>query len=137
MTFIEAIRMIKRGDLLRVRHELDAGLDPNLSNEFDSTILMLAAIEGNTAIGRLLIERGAELDRENKLHDNAISLAAMLGHAAFVKLLLDCGASLEQLQKRGSLESFLSWAETYCAVTSAQMDKMRLLLTSTRSTISN
>jgi ankyrin repeat protein len=134
MTFLEAIRVIKKGDLVRVRHELNAGLDPNLSNDFESTILMLAAMEGNTALGRLLIEKGAELDRENKLHDSALSLAAMLGHSGFVKLLPDSGASLEQLKKRGTLESFLDWVETNCKVTSAEMSKMRLLLTVARDT---
>jgi hypothetical protein len=128
MTFMEAIRVIKKGDLVRLRHALDEGLDPNLSNDLNSTLLMLAAVEGNTAMGRMLIEGGAVIDRENNLHDSALTLAAMLGHAGFVKLLLGCGASLEGIRSRGSLESFLDWVEKYCAVTDTQVCNLRRLM---------
>src|SRR5215470_14648910 len=95
MTFDEAHRVIKRGDLNRLRNELDGGLSPNLCNQYSWTLLMLAAMEGNTNIGRLLIERGADLDGRNSHRDTALSLAAHTGHPSFVKLLLDTGASLE------------------------------------------
>lgn len=56
---------------------------------------MIAAFEGNTAIGSLLIESGAELDARSKDRNTALSLAAHRGHASFVELLLTSGASLE------------------------------------------
>jgi ankyrin repeat protein len=125
MTFMDAIRIIKKGDIIRLRHDLDEGLDPNFANKVGSTLLILAAINGNTAIGRLLIEAGADLDRQNNLRDCALSLSAMFGHSGFVKLLLDSGASLNYFQERGSLPSFLEWAEKYCAVTRDQMRNIR------------
>lgn len=128
MTFEEAIRLIKKGDAISLRHALDEGLDPNTSNHLNSTILMLAAMEGNTAMGRLLIGRGADVNRENNLRDTALTLAAMLGHAAFVKLLLDSGASTERIRERGALDSFLDWVERYCKVSDAEMRNLRLLL---------
>jgi ankyrin repeat protein len=85
----------------------------------------LAAINGNTAIGRLLIEAGADLDRQTNLRNCALSLAVMFGHSGFVKLLLDSGASLNYFQENGSLPSFLEWAERYCAVTREQMRNIR------------
>ena len=57
MTFDEAHRAIKKGDLARLRKELDDGLNPNLANRRFWTLLMLAAIEGNTKIGELLSKR--------------------------------------------------------------------------------
>ena len=60
MTFDEATRVIKRGDTVHLRKELEEGLAPNLSNHYAWTLLMLAAMEGDTSIGRLLIEKGAE-----------------------------------------------------------------------------
>jgi len=125
MTFMDAIRVIKKGDIIRLRHNLDGGLDPSFANQFGSTLLMLAAIDGNTAIGRLLIEAGADLDRQNNLRDCALSLAIRFGHSGFVKLLLDSGASLNYFQERGSLQSFLEWAERYCVVTKEQMSNIR------------
>ena len=125
MTFMDAIRVIKKGDIVRLRHDLDEGLDPNFANEVGSTLLILAAINGNTSIGRLLIEAGADLDRQTNLRNCALSLAVMFGRRGFVKLLLDSGASLSYFQERGSLASFLEWAERYCSVTSEQMRNIR------------
>jgi ankyrin repeat protein len=56
MTFEEAHRVIKKGDLARLRKELDDGLNPNLANQRFWTLLMLAAMEGDTSIGALLLE---------------------------------------------------------------------------------
>jgi ankyrin repeat protein len=57
MTFEEAHRVIKKGDLARLRKELDDGLNPNLANQRFWTLLMLAAMEGDTSIGALLLEK--------------------------------------------------------------------------------
>src|SRR5882724_155453 len=66
MTFDEASRSIKKGDIIRIRKELEDGLSPNLCNQYSWTLLMVAAMEGNTSIGELLIQKGAELDGRNK-----------------------------------------------------------------------
>jgi ankyrin repeat protein len=125
VNFIETIRLIKIGDTIELRHALDGGLDPNHSNEIGTTLLMLAAMEGNTAIGGLLIDRGAELDRVNKMRDSALTLAAWFKHPKFVRLLLDCGASLGHIRDGGSLDSFLRWVEDYCGMTSEQTSQLR------------
>jgi hypothetical protein len=44
MTFDEAQTAIKRGDIISLRHALDAGMTPDLSNQLSWTLLMLAAI---------------------------------------------------------------------------------------------
>src|SRR5271154_373772 len=95
MTFDEASKAIKKGDLIGVRNALGSGLDPDLCNRYSWTLLMVAAMEGNTSIGALLIEKGADLERRNKFCSTALSLAAHTGHPSFVELLLTSGASLE------------------------------------------
>ncbi len=95
MTFNQVGRLITNSELLSLRSELDIGLSPNLSNHFSWTLLMLAAIGGNTAIGELLISRGAELDAKNKFGETALSLAAHGGHIPFIRLLLANGASTD------------------------------------------
>ena len=113
MTFDEVDRVIKRGDITRLRHELECGLDPNLSNRYGWTILMAAARHGETVIGRLLIEKGAALDNRNKFRDTALSLAIQTGHPSFVKLLLTSGASLDCHPHGNSLEIFIDWVGQY------------------------
>ena len=87
MTYRGAQNLIKRGDEPALRAALEAGLDPNLANQNGWTLLMLAAVEGHVAIGRLLIEKGADLNARNNKQDNALTLATHRGHQLFVDLL--------------------------------------------------
>jgi len=113
MTFDEASKLIKKGDIISLRKELQAGLSPNLCNQYSWTLLMDAATEGNTSIGSLLVENGAELDRRNEHRDTALSLAAHTGHASFVDLLLRSGASLECHPFGNTFDAWLNWACQY------------------------
>lgn len=79
MTFDEAHRCIKRGDIVSLREAIDRGLDSNLSNRFSWTLLMLAALHRNTAIGRILVLRGANIDAINDFGETALSIAAHKG----------------------------------------------------------
>ncbi|MGX8013840.1 ankyrin repeat domain-containing protein [Mesorhizobium sp. ORM8.1] len=95
MTFDEAHRCIKRGDLLSLNRALDDGLDPNLANRFAWTLLMLAAMEGNTRAGEVLFAKGAKINAANDIGDTALSLAAHAGQVKFTRWLLLIGASTD------------------------------------------
>jgi ankyrin repeat protein len=107
MAFDVVHRLIKQGDLISLRHELDGGLSPNLSNQFSWTLLMLAAMEGNTRIGELLISRGADVDATNNCGETALSLAAHAGHAPFIRVLLANGAATDSHPHGHSLKDWL------------------------------
>ena len=107
MTFDEAHRLVKKEEIASLRHELDAGVSPDLSNQFSGTLLMLSTSEGDTAIGELLISRGADTDKANDFGDTALSLAACGGHTQFVKLLLTHGASRECRPHGTTLEDWM------------------------------
>jgi len=92
MTFEEAEHLIKRGDILSLRRELDNGLDPNLTFKYNCTLLMLTAFVGNTQIAELLISRGADVNVMDKHGDTALTTAAGQGFLPFVQLLLAHGA---------------------------------------------
>jgi ankyrin repeat protein len=89
-------RAIKRADLAAIRREIDSGVSPNFRNRFGWTLLMLAAIEGNTAIGEFLISRGADVNKitSHGPGQTALSLTIIGGHARFLKLLLKHGANI-------------------------------------------
>jgi ankyrin repeat protein len=113
MTFEEVEKIIKRGDTPRIRREVEQGLNPNLGNRYGWSILMIAAMCGNTSIGQLLIQAGADLDYRNKFRDTALSLAVHTGHPSFVKLLLANGASLDCHPHGNTLEVYFDWVAQY------------------------
>jgi uncharacterized protein len=113
MTFDEASKLIKKGDIVPLREVLHDGLSANLANQYGWTLLMVAALEGNTSIGSLLIENGAELDRRNNFQDTPLSLAAHTGHPSFVGLLINAGASLECHPFGNTFDVWLNWACQY------------------------
>jgi ankyrin repeat protein len=125
MTFEDAHRRIKRGDLIALRNALDAGLDPNLANRFSWTLLMLAALEGNTQIGKMLFAKGAEVERQNKVGETALSLAAHKGHERFVDWLLRIGATTD-VQPHG--HSLRNWIVQTSGLPSAKQQSMLALL---------
>jgi ankyrin repeat protein len=111
MTFDECHKLIKNGDMVALRHALDGEeADPNLRNHFSWTLLMLAALEGNTRIAELLLERGAEVNEVNDFGESALSLAAQEGHIPFVRLVLKSGASSEVQPHGATLKAWLKVA---------------------------
>jgi ankyrin repeat protein len=93
MTYRGAQNLIKRGDEPALRAALDAGLDPDLANQNRWTLLMLAAVEGDVPIGRLLIEKGASINARNNKEESALTLATHRGYTLFVDLLNSSTAS--------------------------------------------
>jgi ankyrin repeat protein len=107
MNFEEAHRAIKRGQIHALEKAIPSTIDPNATNQFGWTLLMLAALEGNTKIGLLFLERGADINALNKFGESALSLAAHTGHLTFVKLLKSRGASADICPHGHDLESWL------------------------------
>jgi ankyrin repeat protein len=92
MTYEEAHRAIKHGDVLRLSASIPHLLSASSTNRLGWSLLMLAALQGDTAVGRFLIRSGAELDRRNDFGETALSLAAHKGHVKFIELLITSGA---------------------------------------------
>jgi ankyrin repeat protein len=92
MTFDEAHRCIKRGDLMSLNRALDGGLDPDLKNRFAWTLLMLVAMEGKTRMAEALFAKGAKINAANDFGETALSLAAHAGHVRLARWLLSVGA---------------------------------------------
>jgi ankyrin repeat protein len=110
MTFDEAHRLIKRGQIAALEKAIPSSLDPNTTNEFGWTLLMLTALEGNTNIGVFLLAQGADVAALNNFGENALSLAAHKGHLPFVKLLKAHGASGAVWPHGHALEEWLRMA---------------------------
>ena len=62
-----------------------------------TTPLMRASQEGHEDVVRLLLEKGAQVNRVNSEQMSALMLAAQRGHASTIKLLIKFGANLNAL----------------------------------------
>lgn len=101
MDFEQAHRAIKNGDLASLRQFIPSTLSANATNRFGWTLLMLAAIKGNTSVGAFLIANGADMNSQNDFGETAISLAACGGHLRFIHLLKRNGAAASDLRPHG------------------------------------
>jgi ankyrin repeat protein len=66
----------------------------NAPGGFCGNALQVASVEGNEAIVRLLLEKGAEVNAQGGHFGNALQSAAVMGHEAIVRLLLEKGAKV-------------------------------------------
>lgn len=130
MTYEAVQKAIKRGDIEALRSALEGGLDPNLANKYGWTILILAAGKGNSKIGKLLIDAGADLNRRTINGGvTALSHAVLGGSASFVELLLAEGASLDCHPHGNCLDIYLDWVASFYPV---QMWRIRKAFDDTR-----
>ena len=90
MTYRGAQNLIKQGDVDGLRSALNGSLASNLANQNGWTLLMLAAVEGNADIGKLLLEKGAKTTAVNNKGQTALAIATQKGHIAFAELLQSC-----------------------------------------------
>jgi uncharacterized protein len=107
MTFDGLQKLIKKGDFISLRQQLDEGTSAKLSNQFSWTLLMLAANEGNLPMTELLISRGADVNAVNDYGETALSLAACGGHIQLVRALLARGSRSDCEPHGHTLENWL------------------------------
>jgi hypothetical protein len=66
--------------------------DVNVQSGYDGNALQAAAMHGNEAVFRLLLENGADVNAQSGYYGNALQAAAANGHKAVVQLLIEKGA---------------------------------------------
>lgn len=88
-------KAVESGKPSNVQAALDGGANPNAPNPGGITPLKLAASFGNTEVGAILIDAGAEIDAiPSQGATTALMDAAAAGHVDFVELLIDRGADV-------------------------------------------
>lgn len=90
------LEAIRANDAQALALILDRGLSPDSRNSEGSTLLMVAAGRGHTEVGRLLVQRGADLHAlDSAMGVTALHRAAQSGNVELMELFLDKGAFID------------------------------------------
>lgn len=89
-------RACSQGDLNRVKHLLDEGVNVNARQQDGETPLMFAAVEDKTDVVELLLDRGADIDAVSIENETALVRAVGMSRYETVALLLKRGANIEK-----------------------------------------
>ena len=73
---------------------MEAGVDPNLKDQYGRTALQLTSRKGCLEVVKLLIKRGANVKVQDKYSETALHWASSRGHLEVMKLLLKNGADV-------------------------------------------
>lgn len=85
-------QLARDGQTERLAAYVDAGVNPDLTNERGDALLMLAAYNGHQETVRALLERGAEVDRANDRGQTPLAGAVFKGYGEVVRVLFEAGA---------------------------------------------
>ena len=80
------------------------------------TPLFIACEAGNVDAARLLLDKGAEVDRANQNGATPLYIACQEGHVDAARLLLDRGAKADRATKRGSTPLSIAKLKGHAAV---------------------
>ena len=90
------------GDFTRVEQLLKEGAKPDkYLGEYGRTALYRAAQNGHNDIAKILIEAGADVNKQDKDWETALYRAAVNGHNDIAKILIEAGADVNIQDKDG------------------------------------
>jgi uncharacterized protein len=87
--------MARAGEATQLAAYVDAGVDPNLTNQRGDTLVMLAAYHGHADAVRVLVERGADANRPNDRGQTPLAGAVFKDEPDVIRALLGGGADPE------------------------------------------
>jgi ankyrin repeat protein len=97
------------GDLDLIRALIMDGADVDAKNDFGTSALHEAAIQGEAAVIATLLDAGADPDIENPEGETPLMVVGRAGNVEAAKLLLDAGADVNATEDWGG-QSAIMWA---------------------------
>ena len=91
----EISAMIKDNDILGIRNAIENGLDVNLKNNKNESLLLIATQNKRFEIAKLLVENGADVNMQANNLDSPFLLSGATGQTELVKLFLENGARFD------------------------------------------
>ena len=110
------------GNIEAIALALEAGINPDLTDENGRTPLMLAAFNGHTEIAERLLEAGARVDLRDSTNRTAFMFACTGPNLKLVTLLHRRGGKINDI------DSHESWTPLMFAATEGHRDVVQYLL---------
>lgn len=111
-----------RNDTETVLRLVERGMDINTSDPSGTSLLMIAASNGNESLLDILLKNRVNAQQKNKYGDTATTLAALNGHLAVLKRLMESGmitlSSSEELR----------WEPIHYAAFGGHLESVRYLI---------
>ena len=102
------VQKAAEGDTQAVGYFLEAGMDPNVTDEKGNTALIAAAKEGHQGIVEMLLDKGADIEgRDAKFGGTPLIWAAIRGQTDTVKLLLQRGADINAVEEKNGMNAII------------------------------
>ena len=101
----------RSGDVETLKQSLDQGADLEQPTETGETLLISAALAGQSGVAEVLISRGANILARNQKGLTPLHAAAYAGHVDVVALLIESGADVNDSANRLSTTSLHLAAE--------------------------
>lgn len=119
----EITTMIKNNDILGIQNAIEKGLDINLKNSENESLLLIATQNKRIEIAKLLVNKGADVNAQANNLDTPFLLSGATGQTELVKLFLENGARFDLFNRyngtalipaceRGHVETVLVLATT-------------------------
>ena len=119
----EIVTMIKNNDILGFQNAIEIGLNINLKNNDNESLLLIATQNKKIEIAKLLVINGADVNAQANNLDTPFLLSGATGQTELVKLYLENGARFDVFNRyygtalipaceRGHVETVLVLAST-------------------------
>ena len=89
------IELVSKNDIEAVKNALENGATVNAQDKSKRNLLLLATINKQVAMAKLLVEKGADVNMQADNQDNAFLYAGASGQTELVKLYLAHGARFD------------------------------------------
>ncbi|XP_052829824.1 26S proteasome non-ATPase regulatory subunit 10 [Octopus bimaculoides] len=90
---LQIINAVSNGNVAVTRKLLRSGIDPNIRNDKNQSLICIASRAGNLAVIDELLQRGAKVNFASTDGCTALHVATEAKHEDIVKRLIDAGAS--------------------------------------------